>query len=64
MSVDDAVVVEEPRTRPTCRALVPAERGYRKCDERAVITWYGVPFCFAHAPRRVPGRGGWGRLSG
>lgn len=32
------------------------------CGFRAVMLWYGIPFCPQHAPAQRPGHGGWQRL--
>jgi len=46
--------------RPYCTALVYDEEGHRRvCAWRSAMTWHGIPFCAAHAPRRTPGLGGW-----
>jgi hypothetical protein len=32
------------------------------CGWRAVMLWYGIPFCPQHTPVQRPGHGGWTRL--
>lgn len=46
--------------RPYCRAVVYDEEGKPgRCQWRGAMTWHGIPFCARHAPKRVPGIGGW-----
>lgn len=46
--------------RPYCAAQVyDAEGQPMDCTWRGAMTWHGIPFCAAHAPKRTPGIGGW-----
>ena len=48
-----------PKPRPHCRGK---DVNDNPCPWKASMTWFGVPFCASHAPRRRHGLGGWERL--
>lgn len=47
------------RTRPLCAADTVE---HLPCEFKAVMLWFGIPFCPTHAPAQRPGHGGWERL--
>ena len=42
------------QSRPPCSV--------QECKWKGAMSWFGVPFCTTHAPRRRPGLPGWERI--